>query len=77
MFLLSLVYAHGLAAELLVLDKCPHAHGAGYQHRNRSGCLKGTRESVLNEIEHWTRDLDMSPVFWLNGLAGTGKSAIM
>jgi hypothetical protein len=70
------VYAHRLVAELLVLDKCPRAHGAGYQHRNRSGCLKGTREGVLDEIEHWTQDFQMSPVFWLNGLAGTGKSAI-
>jgi len=31
---------------------------------------------VLDEIEHWARDSDNSPVFWLNGLAGTGKSAI-
>jgi hypothetical protein len=31
---------------------------------------------VLNEIECWTQDFDKSPVFWLNGLAGTGKSAI-
>ncbi|KAF9784576.1 hypothetical protein BJ322DRAFT_980074, partial [Thelephora terrestris] len=39
-------------------------------------CLKGTRESVLKAIERWARGLDTSPVFWLNGLAGTGKSAI-
>jgi hypothetical protein len=38
--------------------------------------LKGTRESVLKEIERWAGALDTSPVFWLNGLAGTGKSAI-
>jgi len=30
----------------------------------------------LDEIESWTRDFDMSPVYWLNGLAGTGKSTI-
>jgi hypothetical protein len=29
---------------------------------------------VLSEIERWTED--SSPVFWLNGLAGTGKSTI-
>ena len=28
------------------------------------------------EIEHWTEDFDMSPVHWLNGLAGTGESTI-
>jgi len=31
---------------------------------------------VLNEIESWVKDFDQSPVFWLNGLAGTGKSTI-
>ncbi|KAF9645707.1 hypothetical protein BDM02DRAFT_3065560, partial [Thelephora ganbajun] len=40
------------------------------------GCLKGTRRTVLDEIGLWTRDFDKSPVYWLNGLAGTGKSTI-
>jgi hypothetical protein len=31
---------------------------------------------VLNEIESWAKDPNQSPVFWLNGLAGTGKSTI-
>ena len=31
---------------------------------------------MLEEIEHWTKDLDAPPIFWLNGLAGTGKSTI-
>jgi len=31
---------------------------------------------VLNEIESWVKDFNQSPVFWLNGLAGTGKSTI-
>ena len=61
---------------MLVLNNCRHAHGAGYRHGNRKGCLKGTRENVLNEVELWAEDFDKSPVFWLNGLAGTGKSAI-
>ena len=63
-------------AHLSVLNSCRRARGAGYQHGNRRGCLRGTRETVLNEIESWTKDLDASPVFWLNGLAGTGKSTI-
>ncbi|KAF9646206.1 hypothetical protein BDM02DRAFT_3067586, partial [Thelephora ganbajun] len=40
------------------------------------GCLKGTRGAVLDEIEVWARDFDKPPVYWLNGLAGTGKSTI-
>jgi len=32
--------------------------------------------SVLDEIESWSKDSNMAPVYWLNGLAGTGKSTI-
>ncbi|KAF9644971.1 hypothetical protein BDM02DRAFT_3076022, partial [Thelephora ganbajun] len=39
-------------------------------------CLKGTRIAVLDQIELWTRDANKPPVYWLNGLAGTGKSTI-
>ena len=31
---------------------------------------------MLDEIESWTEDFGKSPIFWLNGLAGTGKSTI-
>ena len=61
---------------LSILNSCRRARGAGYQHGNRRGCLRGTRETVLSKIESWTNDFDESPVFWLNGLAGTGKSTI-
>ena len=30
----------------------------------------------MDEIELWTRDFGKSPVYWLNGLAGTGKTTI-
>ena len=59
-----------------MLNNCRRAHGAGYQHGDRKGCLRGTRETVLNEIDSWAKDSNKSPVFWLNGLAGTGKSTI-
>ena len=45
-------------------------------HGDRNGCLKGTREAVLDEIEVWTGDFDKPSVYWLNGLAGTGKTTI-
>jgi len=61
---------------MLVLNACRRAYGAGYQPGSSTGCLKGTRESVLNEIERWTDDFDRYPIFWLNGLAGTGKTTI-
>ena len=31
---------------------------------------------VLESLESWTRDFSGPPIMWLNGLAGTGKSAI-
>ncbi|KAF9647405.1 hypothetical protein BDM02DRAFT_3117104 [Thelephora ganbajun] len=62
--------------DLSVLNSCRRAHGAGHQHGDRKGCLRGTRETVLNEIESWARDFNKPPVSWLNGLAGTGKSTI-
>jgi hypothetical protein len=71
-----LTHAHGSIAELLVLNSSHRAHGAACHHGDRNGCLKGTRESVLNKIESWARDFNMPPIFWLNGLAGMGKSTI-
>ena len=54
----------------------PHTDGAGYSSGNRQGCLRGTRRDVLQQLEHWLKDEQDHRVFWLNGLAGTGKSTI-
>ena len=70
------MFTHVSTAEFSVLNGYRRAEGAEYWHGDSSGCLTGSRESVLNEIERWTEDRDASPVFWLNGLAGTGKSTI-
>ena len=65
-----------LTAEKSVLNNFLYATGAQYRHGERKGCLKGTRGDVLNGIEIWTKDSSRLPVYWLNGLAGTGKSTI-
>jgi hypothetical protein len=36
----------------------------------------GTRGAVMSKIELWANDPDTPPVYWLNGLAGTGKTTI-
>ena len=59
-----------------MLNTLTRARGAGYEHGDRQGCLTGTREAILSEIESWAKDFDKSPIYWLNGLAGTGKSTI-
>ena len=61
---------------MATLDQFRSAKGAEHRHGGRKGCLKGTREAILDEIEHWSRDFDKPSVYWLNGLAGTGKSTI-
>jgi len=38
--------------------------------------MKGTRRDVLSQLENWLKDEQDKRVFWLNGLAGTGKSTI-
>jgi hypothetical protein len=65
-----------LAAEAAVLDNFRQAQQAEYRHFNHNGCLKGTRSAVLDEIELWASEPSQPPVYWLNGLAGTGKSTI-
>src|SRR5258708_12761787 len=60
----------------------PRAAGAGYD-TNRLGapssCLEGTRVEILRTIMEWLKRpiTDVSaPVYWVNGLAGIGKSTI-
>ena len=53
-----------------------HTIGASYLSGNRQGCLRGTRKGVLWEVEHWLSSEQEQQIFWLNGLAGTGKSTI-
>ena len=59
-----------------LLNGVHHTADAGHRSGNRQGCMKGTREEVLLQLEHWLTDEQDQRVFWLNGLAGTGKSTI-
>jgi len=38
--------------------------------------MRGTRKDLLSQLECWLNDEQDKRVFWLNGLAGTGKSTI-
>jgi AAA ATPase domain len=60
----------------LQLNDIPYA--AGVQFDADKGCLPGTREKVIAEICNWVnQDSDDTPrIFFLNGVAGAGKSAI-
>ncbi|KAJ4245749.1 hypothetical protein NW762_013873 [Fusarium torreyae] len=39
-------------------------------------CLEGTQRQVLSDISDWTEDPSGELIFWLHGMAGTGKSSI-
>ncbi|KAM6503266.1 WD40-repeat-containing domain protein, partial [Amanita muscaria] len=39
-------------------------------------CMQETRVAILNTIYEWVDSIDNLPIFWLHGLAGTGKSTI-
>ncbi|KAF9644128.1 hypothetical protein BDM02DRAFT_3190897 [Thelephora ganbajun] len=64
------------SAEATALNNVRRAYEAEYRHGDRKRCLNGTRGTVLDEIELWARDFHEPPVYWLNGLAETGKSTI-
>jgi len=63
------------------LDKLPHVDEAQYDHASRQGaptCVPGSRDALLEKIHHWAKNLDgqSPPIFWLSGIAGSGKSTV-
>ena len=58
------------------MEKLEPVRNAGYQTGHHDTCLPGTRESVLKDLVLWAKTPQDRNVFWLNGLAGTGKSTI-
>ncbi|PCD20317.1 hypothetical protein AU210_016184 [Fusarium oxysporum f. sp. radicis-cucumerinum] len=61
------------------LNQLPIADGASFDSKAEEHnpiCLPNTREELLKEIERWIDDRKSKTVYWLNGMAGTGKSTI-
>ncbi|KAF3937773.1 hypothetical protein ABW19_dt0204807 [Dactylella cylindrospora] len=57
----------------------PTAVGAtfgSYMDQHEPECLPGTRTDLLNRLIQWAEDPEGKCMFWLNGMAGTGKSTI-
>jgi hypothetical protein len=55
------------------------AEGASYNSHNEehnARCLPNTRTELLAQITQWANDNGGKPIFWLSGMAGTGKSTI-
>ena len=62
--------------ERVLLNNMHHTVEAGHRSGDRQGCLRGTRRDVFSQLEDWLENEQGQRVFWLNGLAGTGKSTI-
>ncbi|KAL5583777.1 hypothetical protein FOVSG1_015128 [Fusarium oxysporum f. sp. vasinfectum] len=61
------------------LYQLPIAHGASFDSKaeeHNVTCLPNTRQELLDDIDHWIDDPNSKTVYWLNGMAGTGKSTI-
>ncbi|KAM0347540.1 hypothetical protein ACHAP4_011340, partial [Fusarium culmorum] len=61
------------------LNQLPIAHGASFDSKaeeHNPTCLPDTREELLKDIDQWIGDPRSKTIFWLNGMAGTGKSTI-
>ncbi|KAB5589918.1 Vegetative incompatibility protein HET-E-1 [Ceratobasidium theobromae] len=44
--------------------------------QGRRRCTPGTRDGVMEELRTWLQDEEREAIFWLNGMAGTGKTTI-
>jgi Mrp family chromosome partitioning ATPase len=63
----------------LDLDKLPIAVGASFNSHideHEPTCLTNTRVELRRQIEEWVRNSNGKSIFWLSGMAGTGKSTI-
>src|SRR5258708_4711423 len=67
------------------LSKLPRASGAGYDSGRSNApdrCFKGTRTAILKNIGDWLdrpiceSGSPIEPIYWINGIAGIGKSTI-
>ena len=61
-----------------VADHRYYLEGKEKRSLHHTVCTPGTREHILANITAWARDssLESRTIYWLFGLAGTGKSTI-
>lgn len=74
---LGRLWSHDLLVNPDTLSDMPYAKGAGHQPEKE--CLPNTRQGIIHEIIEWANmqhEASSSRIFWLNGVAGSGKSAI-
>ncbi|KAJ1299666.1 hypothetical protein OPQ81_011059 [Rhizoctonia solani] len=80
-YLDQLLLDNTLAIHKARIGRLPSSPSAWYDSNagaelNRRECTPGTRVIVLEQILEWTRNKHEGGVYWLNGMAGTGKTTI-
>ena len=61
------------------MNNLPQAKRAAYDAKSRAGrrsCTAKTREKILADLIAWATDAGDTSIYWLNGMAGTGKTTI-
>ncbi|QRW11564.1 WD repeat-containing protein [Ceratobasidium sp. AG-Ba] len=58
------------------LDKLNPAHPAESKNLYRDECTPDTRAEALERFRVWRDDEDGEKIYWLNGMAGTGKTTL-
>ncbi|KAF3011320.1 hypothetical protein E8E14_003797 [Neopestalotiopsis sp. 37M] len=61
---------------LLKLPVVPEAAFNSIENQYAATCLPDTRVELLRKITDWVDGPDKRCIFWLNGIAGTGKSTV-
>jgi archaellum biogenesis ATPase FlaH len=62
--------------DLTALPVAMGAHFNSHTEEHNARCLPNTRTELLEEIKTWANDKEGKSIFWLSGMAGTGKSTI-
>ncbi|KAF4612638.1 hypothetical protein D9613_011790 [Agrocybe pediades] len=72
------------ATDTILLNTLEPEHDARYNSNHsitagRRACTETTREQILQDLRQWADGADGadSKVFWINGMAGTGKTTIL
>ncbi|KAJ5369269.1 uncharacterized protein N7496_009029 [Penicillium cataractarum] len=62
--------------DLAKLEGVMEAGFDSFSDRDEVQCLPGTRTQLLSQIMEWVTSPSQKCIFWLKGMAGTGKSTI-
>ncbi|KAL4813122.1 hypothetical protein BDW67DRAFT_168863 [Aspergillus spinulosporus] len=72
----SLMVGMAQDIDLAKLDGVMEAAFESFADRDEAQCLQGTRTVLLQQIMDWATSPSQKSIFWLKGMAGTGKSTI-